>query len=358
MKILHVSSATERRGGENQVLYLLRGLLKLGADNMLVLPRNCSFKDDPDWDIPTQLIRFSGEIDLFASGKLKKAIKEYEPDIIHAHTAHAHAWAAAAKKRNSIPLVVSRRVVFPLKKNPLSKWKLSKADMYICVSDHVAEVLIESGVSRESIRVVPDGVPIPSETASDNDSLDFRRRYGIPEDTLLISNLAALVPNKDHITLVDAVSALVKDGLDVYCIIAGEGRCRKEIEQWISYRKLEKRVFLVGYIENTGQLLKSSDIFVLSSKNEGLSTATLEAMIESLPVVATRCGGVEEIVESGITGLLVEPGDPDKLSKAIAVLVKNMEIRKSMGEQGKIRSRLYSIERMASGTLKVYKELL
>jgi glycosyltransferase involved in cell wall biosynthesis len=318
----------------------------------MVIPDDASY---PTTMSGTVRIRFRGETDLSAMRRLCAVIGEFEPDLVHAHTGHAHTWAsiALALKRSETPLVVSRRVLFTPSRNPVSKWKMRHADVYICVSGAVAGVLRDCGIPDDRLRVVHSGVPVPEPAG---DPLLTREELGIPRDAVVAVNLAAFTPNKNQATLVCALSLMPPEKRP-FCVLAGEGKTRVRTGRLVKDLELGQYVIFPGFLENPAPLLQASDIFVLPSVSEGLSTAAIEAMACALPVVATRCGGIEDVVADGETGILVSDS-PEDLASALTVLVDDREKRRSMGEAGRDRSSRFSVDRMVEGTLSVYRSLV
>ena len=218
MRVLHVTSARTRRGGENQTFYLAEGLRAGGIGTALVIPEDASYATPMSG---TVRIPFRGETDLSAVRSLSSLIWEFAPDLVHAHTAHAHSWAAMALmlKRSDVPLVVSRRVMNPPRRNPVSRWKMNQADGFICVSGSVADVLKNYGILSERIWVVHSGVP---EHRPSRAGAELRERMGFHGSNTVILSLAAFTPNKNQASLICALS-LVPPGERPFCILAGEG---------------------------------------------------------------------------------------------------------------------------------------
>ena len=351
MRVLHVTSARTRRGGENQLFYLAEGLRSRGIETALVIPEDASY---PTPMSGTVRIRFRGEADLPAMKRLGSVVREYAPDIVHAHTGHAHAWAAVAMKRSDRPLVVSRRVLFTPSRNPLSRWKMNRVSSFLCVSNAVSEVKRTYGIEPDRLRVVHSGVPLTGMSPGGD---DLRKRFGTGDHDILTLSLAAFTPNKNQALLVRALS-LMPDASRPQCVLAGEGRTRVKTERLAQELDLGSFVHFAGFVEDTGELVRAADIFVLTSRSEGLSTATLEAMAGGLPVVATRCGGVEDLVVDGETGILVPPDSPEALASAISALIDDPGLMRSMTEKGRERALLFSVDRMIEATLDVYRELI
>ena len=353
MRVLHVTSARTRRGGENQTFLLAEGLRSRGVETSLVIPEDASY---PTPMTGTVRIRFRGETDLPAMRRLSALIGEFSPDLVHAHTGHSHSWAAVALKlgRSPTPLAVSRRVMFSPSGNPVSRWKFRQADMYLCVSRAVARVMLDYGIPPGRVEVVHSGVPAPG---CAGDGRGLRDSLGIAPGKLVALSLAAFTPNKNQASLICALS-LVPPGSRPVCILAGEGSTRVESERLAQELGLSDTVRFPGFVEDPGELLAASDVFVLSSLSEGLSTSTIEAMACGLPVVATRCGGVEDLVVDGETGLLVPPGSPEAIAGALRQLADSPGGRLAMGAAGRARSAMFGVDRMVDGTLEVYGRMV
>jgi glycosyltransferase involved in cell wall biosynthesis len=145
---------------------------------------------------------------------------------------------------------------------------------------------------------------------------------------------------------------------DARFIIAGEGELRPQLERQIKEHRLEKHCILAGFRPDVLSVHKAFDIFVMSSVTEGLGTSLLDAMAAAKPIIATRTGGIPEVVTDGKTGILVEPRDHVAMADAIVRLLKDETLRRQMGEAGRARARsLFSAERMVQNTLKVYERV-
>jgi glycosyltransferase involved in cell wall biosynthesis len=173
-----------------------------------------------------------------------------------------------------------------------------------------------------------------------------------------VGNVAALVPHKGQRHLIDAAKVVVQQVPDARFIIAGEGELRPALERQIKDYHLEKHVLLAGFRPDVLSLHKAFDIFVMSSVTEGLGTSLLDAMAAGKPIVATRAGGIPEVVAEEETGLLVPPRDHEALADAIVRLLKDAELRRRMGEAARTRARtFFSAERMVQQTLLVYQRV-
>jgi glycosyltransferase involved in cell wall biosynthesis len=168
--------------------------------------------------------------------------------------------------------------------------------------------------------------------------------------------VAALVPHKGQHYLIEAAAIVVKQVPDVRFVILGDGELREELEREVKRKHLERHVFLAGFRGNALELIKSFDVFVMSSITEGLCTSLVDAMAASKPTVATTAGGIPEVVVDGETGFLVPPRDPQALADRLVRLLKDAPMRARMGEAGLARARArFTVERMVEETNAVYE---
>jgi glycosyltransferase involved in cell wall biosynthesis len=167
--------------------------------------------------------------------------------------------------------------------------------------------------------------------------------------------VAALVPHKGQRYLVDAAHLVVQEMPDGRFIILGEGELREHLEKQVHEYHLEKHVLLPGFRTDVLGCIKGFDLFAMSSVTEGLGTSLLDAMACGRPIVATEAGGIPEIVEDGVNGLLVPPRDARALARAIVDALKDEPLRRRMGAAGLARvHEHFTVERMVDETVSVY----
>ncbi len=357
---LHVDTARTWRGGQNQVLLTVLGLRNAGHRAVLVahpegeLARRAGEGHD--------LIRLasSHEVDLGAGWRLARILRDLAPDVVHAHDPHAAAMAALALSLMRRPprpaLVAARRVDFHLKGNSFSRWKHRQVDRFIASSEAIRAILIADGIPPVRVTTIHEGVDIDRISALP--ASNVQAEFWLPTHVPVAGNIAALVPHKGQRYLIEAAAEAVRKAPELHLLIFGEGELRQELEHLIHERGLEKRVLLAGFRADVLSLLKGLDLFVMSSVTEGLGTSLLDAMAASKAIVATTAGGIPEVVEHNVTGLLVPPRNPAALAAAIVRLISDGALRERMGQAGLARVRsLFSVERMVSGTLAVYADV-
>ena len=359
MKSIHVDTARTWRGGQNQVLHLVNGLGELGHQAVLVAHDAGELKRRAQ-----EGLRFVGftprsEFDVHAAWQLAKVFRDVQPDVVHAHDPMAISLTAMAlQMRNGLatpPLVVAaRRVDFHLKRHAFSRWKHSHVHVFIAASRVIASILVDDGIPRDRIEVVHDGVNIG--LVDKQPVVDAHSTFWLPHGAPLIGNVAALAAHKGQKHLVAAAKIVVRAVPDARVLIVGEGELREALERQIKELALERHVLLTGFRPDAIGLLKSFDIFVLSSVTEGLGSAVLEAMAANRPVVATRAGGIPEAVVDGTTGVLVPPADPEALAEAIVGLLKDPARREQLAAAGRGRvAAEFSVDKMVQRTLAVYE---
>ena len=363
LRALMVDSERTWRGGEGQLRLLIKGLLDEGVAVELAAPRGSEIeKRTREFDIPFHAVSIGGGMDLVSAWRLRSVIRRGRYDVVHSHASHAHSiafMACAALARDERPFqVVSRRVDFAVATNRLSGMKYRHgADVYLAISNGVRDVLIESGIEGERIRLVPSGIELEKfERVRDNGYV--KEEFRIGEDTLVVGNVAALAPHKSQRDFIGAAKILAGEFPKTLFLIVGEGKLRTELEAQISEAGLGRRVILTGFREDPLEILSTFTCFVLSSYLEGLGTSVMDAQAMGVPVVATRTGGVPDIVEDGVTGLLVPPRDPEALAGAIARLLRAPYLRQQLAKTALVESRGYDYRQTVDKTLDAYHELV
>jgi glycosyltransferase involved in cell wall biosynthesis len=244
-------------------------------------------------------------------------------------------------------------VDFHLKRHAFSKWKYRHVDVFIAASDVIAGILERDGIGRDRIVTVHDGVNIG--LIDKQAPVDARAEFRMPHGAPVVGNVAALAAHKGQKHLIAAAALVVRAVPDARFLIIGEGELRDQLERQIKHLALERHVLLTGFRPDVLGLMKSFDLFAMSSVTEGLGSAVLEAMACGRPVVSTRAGGLPEVVVDGETGLLVPPHDEPALAKAVTDLLEDAGRRAAMGAAGRTRVvDAFSVDAMVTKTLATY----
>jgi glycosyltransferase involved in cell wall biosynthesis len=361
---LHIDTARSWRGGQNQVLLTVNGLREIGHRSTLVAHPDGELLRRAEEGLDLIPIAPRTEMDLAAAWRLARIIRRTKPDIVHAHDPHGVAMAALALSMGASPargeaappLVASRRVDFHLKSNSFSRWKYRQVDCFIAASEAIRQMLVADGVPADRTVTVHEGIDIQHVVAVP--AVNVHEAFWLPHEAPLVGNVAAMVPHKGQRHLIDAAHFVVREVPDARFLVLGDGELREQLERQVREYHLEKHVLLPGFRTDVVGCIKGFDVFVMSSVTEGLGTSLLDAMACEKPIVATRTGGIPEVVEDGVTGLLVAPRDHHAMADAIVRLLSDRALGRQMGLAGFRRvSHRFTVERMVAGTVAVYARL-
>jgi L-malate glycosyltransferase len=357
---LHIDTARTWRGGQNQVLLTVNGLRGIGQRASLVAHPEGELRRRAQEGLDLIPIVPRTEIDLSAAWRLSRVVKRLRPDIVHAHDAHGTAMASLGLSFGpptpTPALIVSRRVDFHLNRNSFSRWKHRQVDCFIAASEAIRKMLIADGVPSERTTTVHEGIDLEHVLAAA--PVNVHEAFWLPHGAPVVGNVAALVPHKGQRHLIEAARLVVREIPETRFVIFGEGDLRDQLERQVREHRLEKHVLLPGFRMDVLGCIKGLDLFVMSSVTEGLGTSLLDAMACSRASVATRAGGIPEIVEEGRTGVLVEPRDHSAMAREIVHLLKDDGLRQRMGEAARARvAERFTVERMVEGTAAVYESV-
>jgi glycosyltransferase involved in cell wall biosynthesis len=353
VRILHVDPERGWGGGEAQVTALVRELDRRGHESRLaaVAASPIALAAEAAGAVLTDCpIRH--DFDVRAVPTLRRLARGV--DVVHLHTARAHAlapWLRGAARR----LVVTRRMDYVPRGGPWARYLYNHAvDRVIAISDGVRSVLLAAGVEPARIRVVRSGVDVEALAPTSGAHARVRHEWLVAEDEILIVVVGVLEPRKGHAVLLDAATRL-SPGLRARYTFCGSGSLEAVLRAEAAARHVP--VVFAGFRTDVAACLAAADVVVLPSLHEGLGVAALEAMGAGRPLVASRVGGLAEVVVDGTTGLLVPPGDADALARALAMLAGDATARARLGDAGAAHVRRhYSAAAMADGTLACYTE--
>ena len=354
LKVLHIDPERGWGGGESQVLGLLNYLSRRGHQNHLLgHPEGPLFREARGSGVGAFPLTVRNDIDFRPVFSLKRLIRKERYDIVHFHTKRAHAlclWLGRIDP--GIRYVVTRRMDYPVKKNWYNDYLYNRqVDGVVAISRKIADLLVEGGVRSEKIRLIHSGI----------DPAPFEKRDASAADAgpMVIGTVAVLEERKGHRFLLEAAALLKQQGHRLKYRLAGEGSERRRLRQLVLEKGLQEDVEFTGFVSDIPAFLSAIDIFVLPSLYEGLGVAVLEAMAAGKAVVATRAGGLPELVDDTITGVLVPQQDSRALARAIETLILQMALVRRMGARGRERVlRHFTMEQMAKKNEDYYYELL
>lgn len=362
--IVHAIDTTGPGGAETVFLDIAQHLQLTGYDNLAIIK-------GPGWvedqlklrAIPYLILKPYGFLSIPYYFQLYKLIRTKNAVLIHAHLLGSTLTYSILSLITRIPLIATlhgRVDINPQERFVAIKQAIMRMGVkqLIAVSRDLASYIEARGLfPRNAIDIIYNGVDQTRYAKTDSDSL--RRTLGIPTDALLIGSLGNVRPAKNYETLISAVSLLKNPQL--HFIIAGHKK--KDLMEKLGTQMQElgvtAQMHFIGFYDNTPEFLAQLDMFVLSSSSEGFSIATIEAMAAGLPVIATRCGGPEEILQHLTTGYFVPVEAPEQLAAAINYLIEKPELAAGLAQAGREHmSDKFSLAAMLQAYRQHYERLL
>lgn len=357
LTVLHVDSAREYRGGQNQARLLMAGLSgRAGVRQALVAGATSRLaREAGELGVRVYATPWRDAFDYRALRELCARLGE-DWDVVHAHDGHAvqSVLLARALTGGGSAVVAARRVDFPVRR--MFVWQ--RADLTLAVSRRIRDVLVSQGIERRRVEVVYSGID-PHEIAATSDDAaarELRAAAHAGDGEILVAAVGALVGHKDHATFVRAAAVLASGRHDVRFAVFGEGSARSKLERLVREHGLDGKFRLPGRFPDAARALRGIDVFVMPSKEEGLGTACIEAMLARRPVVATSAGGLGELAIDGAFRP-VPPGDPAALAAELERMLADADARAREGDVALRGARRFTAAAMVEGTLRAYRAL-
>lgn len=294
--------------------------------------------------------------------RLWKLLRQNKFDVVETFTLDSNLFVLPLAWLAGLPVRVATNHGFARNDSRLKRmshtWliNLGAADILVAVTEDVRIQSIEEGVRPGRVTAIPNGIHIPKE--HEKSATDLSKALSIAEGTVFLLSVGRLVHEKAYEVLIRSMRIVVSEYPSVFLGIAGEGELWDELHGLIDELHLTEKVRLLGNREDVHALTAKADIFVMSSRSEGMPMALLEAMSFGLPVVVTRVGGLKEVVEDRSQGILVSPEDPQELAKAILELLRDPVLGLNMGKQARRRvEEKYTTERMCRQYEKIMIDL-
>lgn len=359
--VLQLSTASDWRGGEQQVAYLASELKKLDIAQTVLCPATAPLhKYMMQQAVPVVGFAPGMALDLGLARRLARVSRAQGATLVHVHDSHGHTAAVLANTffGLGLPLVVSRRVDFAIHSGFSARFKYGHRSVrrILCVSDAIREIT-KAGLRDPSVlRTVRSGVdPARFQGTADG---SLHRLLGLAAEVPLVGCVAALAPHKDLGTLLHTMATLRDAGSAAHAVVIGEGGLRAELEARRAALCLQERVHFTGFRSDVPKLLPEFDVFLMTSRTEGLGTSILDAFACKVPVVATRAGGIPEIVHHGKSGLLCPVGDAACLADAVQQVLRNGELRAHLLHGAAEVLEAHHPRAVAAATLHEYRAVL
>lgn len=336
-RVLHFLESGGLYGAENVVLNLSREMMKAN-DYIPVIGCIVQSKDESvallekakDYGIETHRIVIRNTIFPLGILGFLFSLQKLHIDLIHSHGYKASIIGFVARMILRIPVLPTCHLWFWGEDCPLKFRLMTKLEIFLyryfraitVVSQPIKQILVDRGIVAEHVHIIKNGINLDDFKRIDPvERKKMRADFGVGEKIPLIISLGRLTEQKAHIDLIRTAEILKSRGLEFIVMIVGDGELRDELDRMIRRHGLEEQVRLLGFRDNTSQLLQMSDIFILPSLDEGLPMALLEAMACRIPVIATPVGDVPQLLGWGANGILVESRDVDGFAEAISHLI-------------------------------------
>ena len=342
MQITHVNFAKGFRGGERQTQLLIEQLSLQGYQQTLLTR------------VDSELAERCREIENLTIRSVKKPYifhLEYvkESDIVHAHETKALQYAYAASLLYKVPFIVTRRVDNPLKTNFLN------TKMYRAAFRSVA---LSRAIQEEILRVSPQARTTIIPSAYSDAKVDPQEAQKIKarfKGKFLVGNVGALVDShKGQSFLIEAAKVLEKSHPDIHFILLGRGEDEAKFKE---QAKGLSNITFEGFVDNVNDYITAFDLFLFPSRHEGLGSILFDVMQLHVPIIATEVGGIPDIIQDGLNGLLIPPLDKDAIVKSILSLYEDREKRETLSRNAADTVGAYAPQKMATRYLALYEEV-
>ena len=284
-----------------------------------------------------------------------KLLRRLRPDVVHTHQLATLLYGGAAARLLRVPVVIHtehgrERYATRLQTRLLGRIAGRFCDIFYCLTaDMAAEVKAAGIVAGRKVRVIQNGIDMSAFTEPTFDGDVVRRSLGVPADAPLLGTVGRLTEVKRQDVLIRAFAAARRKFPAAHLVLVGDGPLLGDLRALANELGVAAAVHFAGYQPHSGPWLKAMDVFALTSRSEGMPQAVIEASVMGLPVVASRVGGLPEVVEDGVTGVLFPPGDEVALAAALVDLIADRERRLKMGAAARVRvESRFNVRRMAA----------
>jgi glycosyltransferase involved in cell wall biosynthesis len=295
-------------------------------------------------------------------GPLRSHLRRIRPDVVHTHQIGAlfYAGAAARGMKGTRVVHTEHGVHYPgrLRTRLLARVAASHADRFFCVSKDIAATVLRYHIAPgRKVAVVPNGIDT-ARFIRRGDREALRRVLGLPAGVTIIGTVGRLDPIKRQDLLIRAFARVRQRERDAHLLLVGDGPALDDLRRLTAALGLDPSVTFAGYQPRPERYLEVMDVFALTSRSEGMPLAVLEAWAAGVPVIASRVGGIPELITNGWTGLLFEPGEEGELARAILRMIADPAWSRRMGEAGRDLSRALYDVRVMAGTYDLHYRTL
>jgi glycosyltransferase involved in cell wall biosynthesis len=318
--------------------------------------------------VPALVREISPLRDLRAMTALLRVFRAEMPDLVHTHSSKAGILGRFAARLAGVPAVV--HTVHGWGFGPqtprglrasyiaLERAAAGLTHRLVVVSERDRDKGLQARIGRPGqYELIRSGIDLRMFSRADTDRVAKRRELGLPTDAPIIGTVGRLSDQKDPLTFVSVAEHVASRIRDARFVMVGDGPLRRDVETLIEQRGLGGRVHVLGLRRDVPEILPVMDVFVLTSRWEGLPRTLPQAMASGIPIVATRVDGVDDAIVDGSTGLLAPPGDAAGIASAICRLIENPALAKRLVTEGRCRLDEFSLDRMIDDLARLYDRL-
>lgn len=360
MNILHFNLQKNWRGGEQQLAYLMKYAKDKNYSQTLVCLKGGHLETWANKEnIPYLSVGKRSIQKLLALPKIKKHIVEQKVDILHCHESKGHSLALYGKLLFGIksPIIITRRVVFPIKGwfSKQIKYSNRLISKTICISQ-AAKDIFEKSTKNTNTKLIYSMTDCNYNFTS---SFSIREKLKLEEKTILIGYIAALTFEKDHKTFLNTAKIILEKNPSIHFALIGDGPMENELKQLTKTLKIEEKIHFLGFIDNAKNLIPQIDLLLFTSIKEGLGSTILDFFATRKPVVTVKNGGSEELVFNNETGFICNPGDENDLAIKTLNLISDEKTRKRITENAyNFVVQNFNIDSVCQQTYNTYHELI
>lgn len=368
MKILHLISSSGLLGAERVLLELAEHSRRAGLKVTIGVFEN---KHNPNLDLAqyaraidfdVQIFSCNGRWDNHTAQTIKDYMESNGIQVLHSHNYKSNFYAWKSLSNNNVKWVVTNhgRRFGPklMLYNLLDGFVVRRADRVVAVSKEIARKMRLAGIAQGKILLIENGIDLERFTTNAPPEA-IKESLGIKKEALVVGTIGALTKEKGHQYLLRAALRVVRICPEAIFLLVGDGIERSSLEKTVSSLGIKDSVIFAGMRKDVPEILSILNVFVLPSLNEGLPMALLEAQGAQIPVIASYVGAIPDVLQDGVTGILIPPKDPQAIAEAIIMILSNKKFASGIAQKGFERVRdNFSSEKMANKYLSIYKELI
>jgi glycosyltransferase involved in cell wall biosynthesis len=357
MKVMHVETGRHLYGGALQVFYLLRGLHDKGIENLLVCPAGSAISAAAAPFARICEVPMRGDLDVLFGWHLWRLVKRERPDILHIHSRRgADLWGSLLIRLTGQPAILTRRV-----DNPEAAWlvhsKYQPFKKVVTISEGIRQVLLSEGLGEEKLQCIHSAVDCDAWQVP-RDRRWFEVEFGITCAQKAVGVIAQMIERKGHRLLIEAIPKIVRNVPSVRFLFLGQGPLETELKQQCVNNSVDHLVRFAGFRDDLPRVMPNLDLLVHPALMEGLGVSLLQAAACGVPIVASKVGGIPEIIRHGTNGFLIQPGSVSELERFCIELLEDTERANRFIQTGRrIVLDNFTIPTMVDGNLRLYEDV-